>query len=235
MTYMPRTQNSGLDLEGRLMTRMNEHNQKDGLLLCGINWGTNAKDSLAIGQGIILPKQPRSYFSDPDCNNTKFAQRIRDWFDLFGHPLRQTQPTTFEWSISQMNWLDSQTPHADGLGPKQFVQYRHEFLPYLASLKPRLLIFFSVSLLTALNDPLCMPTVETALGKRSGKPDIKMRGGKQDGLSSKRWRVGIQYFERSVVIGLPHPLPRGPHPRDDFINLIAPDIKPFIANYKRGL
>jgi hypothetical protein len=178
-----------------------------GMLLCGINPGDGGG-----GEAIAYAEDaPKSFFSDPTCQNASFPyqRRIREWFALWGHALRTTRPGDLELAISQTNWFAQSTQFAGGLyGREALVACAaEEFLPVLEIVKPRLLVFFGVQHLPgAFADERLRSRLEALFGtvtKPLSEPIwfTRSRGG-------RRFRAMTMEFKNLQVVGLPHPTPR---------------------------
>lgn len=207
----------------------------NGLLLCGINWGGDPDDSSQVDAS----KYHYSFFSDCDplvINNCRYRNRIISWFYLFGHPLatKKGKEGVFERSISQTNWLPTQSRNMADLSIRNALTKEIGlFLQHLEFMKPRVLIFISTKLLRAFNDPKCLERAEEILGQ--GEPhSFVQKTVKCDGKQLTAFKVGFQDFQNCRVIALPHPASkRGVD--DKYITAFAPEIGEILSDYKKML
>src|SRR5205823_4701408 len=84
-------------------TKLFDENQRAGLMICGINWGSDPDGPQST--------EEVSFFSDHHVNDYVYRNRIVRWFALWGHPLEVTPEKAgpFERSIVQTNWWPDQS------------------------------------------------------------------------------------------------------------------------------
>jgi|GEM_PF-4272958 len=182
--------------------------QKCGMLVCGINWGGDKEDSITDPH---RNRYYRSFFSDDSdwvMNTCKYRSRILNWLTCLGLRLNTTPKSAgrLEKSISQVNWLPTQSQNTDGQDNFHACVENHEFfVEHLRVCAPSLILFLSADLLRALNTEPCLSRVQPILGQpgemRFEHRDINKINGKQH----PRLKVGKQYFSGATVISLPHP------------------------------
>jgi len=143
-------------------TKEFDENRRSGLMICGINWGSD-------------PTEPQNYedasfFSDRRVNNYEYRNRIIRWFSLWGHPLETSEvgAGAFERSVVQTNWWRSQSSNVNGMSIYDgCLKEWGNFEFHLETLPPRLIFFFSVQLLHALNASVCATAAQRLLGPLS--------------------------------------------------------------------
>lgn len=204
-----------------------DENIRNGLMICGINWGGDASGD--------APRHAPSFFSDHAANRFPYRNRILTWFSLFGHPLQTVagREGGFERSIVQTNWLDTQSPNMQGKAlHHEFVGNWENMAHHLDALRPRLILFLSATLLDALNSPGIFPEAQHILGC-ADRPLFLQKEVTSHGRRLKRFRVGMQDFEHTSVIALPHPT-GSKGLSNEYISAFAPEISAHIANYKES-
>lgn len=200
-------------------------NRRNGLMICGINWGGNESDD--------AQDNSTSFFSDGTVNRYPYRDRLVTWFSLFGHPLESVagKESAFERSIVQTNWLRSQSPNMRGKSLyHECIRDSKNMVEHLSVLQPRLIILLSVSLLDALNSKEISSQVNEFLGAAQ-RPYVVKKDVVFGGKKLKRFRVGFQEFERASVIALPHPT-GSIGISNDYISAFAPEISARIDAYK---
>lgn len=176
-----------------------DENRTGGLLICGINWGGNPAEASVV--------EERSFFSDRSVNDYPYRNRLVRWFAMWGHPLEQIRGRegSFERSIVQTNWLPDQDRSMRARNMLQeCIAERENFFFHIDALLPRVLLLCGSTLMQALNAPECLGEAEKILGS-SRAPDFRCKEVMENGKRLKRFKVGIQHFERCPVIAVPHP------------------------------
>lgn len=208
-----------------LATAIFPENQRGGFLICGINWGGSpSKEDQAE-----IP----SFFSDSNINNYPFRNRIRRWFELWGHPLEtcRGREGAFERSIAHMNWLSDQSRSMRKRDAKnECVVQRDRFFSYAEELNPRVIMFCGITLLDALNDISCIQEAEKLFGQ-STRPRYMKKEVSNHGQKLRKFRVGFQTFERSEIIALPHPT-GSIGLSDDYVEAYRSEIEPILNTYR---
>lgn len=206
---------------------------ENGIVLCGINWGGDPHKVEPDNDNSKMP----TFFSDAQLNNYPYSRKIKRWFELWGHPLQEdsSMASDFEHSIAQMNWLTNQSKNMNNQNIRtECIKNKIEFFSRLELLRPRLIFFFSVNLLDALNDPSCIEDAKKILGKKKQElikiqKDVPLMSGKK----CRRFRVGFQAFEKCEIVALPHPTgAKGIN--DAYISAFKDKIGPLITRYKEA-
>ena len=185
--------------------------QRRGMLICGINWGGNAE---ALMSDPNRDRYHRSFFSDGSdwvMHSSKYSSRVVSWLNHLGMMLQTSPPLAgrLEKSISQVNWLPSQSVSTQGQNNCEACAGHWEFfIEHLRAVEPSLILFLSVDLLYALNAEPCREHVADTLG-RPGDIRVETRDLILSGKRHPRLRVGMQSFQRATAIALPHPAYRG--------------------------
>jgi hypothetical protein len=212
-----------------LATGLFPENRTDGLMICGINWG-GADDSDYQWTHDVVGD---SFFSDARFNNFPYRNRLVKWFELLGHPLEVSEDRAgaFERSVVQTNWLRNQSPNMAGKSVfSECVREWGNFEFHASTLKPRLVMFMSLTLLEALNASECLEGARKMFGTGS-PPVILKRDVRVGGSALKAFRVGFQQFERVQVVALPHPT-GSKGLSDDYIRAFRDVVSPIIARFK---
>jgi hypothetical protein len=185
--------------------------QRGGMLVCGINWGGDPATTSADPN---RERYYRSFFSDASpevMNQCRYRDRILCWLSLLGLSLKTTPEDAgpLERSISQVNWLSDQTPDtSDQNNLTRCIAENEFFFRHLDYVRPSFILFLSCDLLRALNASQCLPEAESILGRRCADPGFSHQEVTVNGHRHPRFKVGMQRFDRSVAIALPHPASR---------------------------
>ena len=200
-------------------------NQKDGLMICGINWGGSPDNP--------SEEESASFFSDIRYNNYRYRTKFLKWFELFGHPLQVKEETAgpFERSIVQTNWLSSQSQSMRGKHlPSEYVREWENFEFHVQQLQPKFIIFLSVTMLGTLNSRNCLEKARRLFGPEA-PVQILQKDVTSGGKLLKRFRIGIQKFGDIQIVALPHPT-GSIGLSDEYIREFAEDISPLLDHYK---
>ena len=206
-------------------------NREGGLMICGINWGGSEEET--PNDGDTLKKEKKSFFSDADVNNWPYRNRLLTWFELFGHPLKTTENMSnqFERSIIQTNWLSSQSKNMAGKSLRaECIREWDNFEWHVQTIRPKIIIFLSVSLLDTLNSSACAEKANLLLGKPE-KSNFYRKTVFSNGKVLKRFRVGVQNFKNTTVIALPHPT-GSIGLSNNYIQSFKPEVYPILEKYK---
>lgn len=215
-------------------------NSVNGLMLCGYEWGFSKADSERQESETIPRRNVPFVFSNKTvefgeiANTWRYDQRIITWFDLFGHPL-DTSGTggTFEKSIVQTNWCDSQGKKMIGdywtklLDPAQV----NNFLFHIQEFRPRIIFFFGTQLIKILQHKSVIEKFIAIMGSIENPVKYQTKP-----FPGRRFNIGFQTFEKCQIVCFPHP--SGSHGLSDaYIKLFAPEISCIIKEYRinRGL
>ena len=209
-------------------------NDKEGIMLCGYEWGFSKKDRERF------KKAELQEFGDIQELNTSFSnkinvflesfpydERIIKWFGLWGHPLERDNGP-FEKCIIQTNWCDTQNQNMHNVNRhKKLLKCKDNFLLHARKLMPRIIIFFGSDMIKVLNNS----EVKNEFEEISGKENSKLKILQKELGNRRRFKVGFQSFENCEIISLPHP--SGSHGvSDDYIALFKKEIGPILEKYK---
>lgn len=185
----------------------NYSEQKRGLLLCGINWGGSPEVSM---NDLNRDRYHRSFFSDNSewvMNACRYRSRVLSWLNLFGLRLESSPQKIgqLEKSISQVNWLPTQSVNTHGQAlPQVCASECKFFVQHLREVAPSFILFLSTTLLHALNTEPCLSQAKGILGIPE---DVHFKSEKRTlkGNQHPPLKVGMQFFSNATVVALPHP------------------------------
>ncbi|AFI05160.1 hypothetical protein [Helicobacter cetorum] len=205
---------------------VNEFNKKHGLVICGLNYGVGVDEEPDNVNAEFIKKvseEEQSYYFP--TIPFRFQKRITKWFSLWDCALESEEEKmgAFEKSLININWVDTKSKNFDD----ELIEHKDNFLQYIEVLEPKLLFFFGINMLEALNDERIKPYAENFLGKAKNEPNYITKP-----FEGKSFRVGFQSFEKCEVVAFPHPTGTIGL-SDDYIALFKDDIKPLIENYRK--
>lgn len=215
----------------------NGFNNKQGIMLCGYEWGEDDADSteISVNAGSVsnlgVTFSNKMPFYGERANSWPYDKKIMAWFKLWGHELnRNDVGGDFEKCLLQTNWCDTQANNMNGinyqsklLAPDQV----DNFINHVEHFEPRVLMFFGSSMGKFLNDTKVLPRFVGILGKEVDKFQFQKMP-----FSGKRFNVGFQSFERCNVVSLPHPSgSRGLS--TEYIDLFTPQIEKILSEFKK--
>ena len=193
-------------------------NSKEGIMLCGYEWGGSGSEDLF--------KRNQGPFTK---NNYKYANRIKTWFELWGHKI--DKGGAFDKTLLQTNWCNTRSREIEGnyLDKLLADEQVENFIYHIYSFKPRLLIFFGSVMIKILQNKKVLPRFMEIMGRKETEPlEVK----RNSSFHGKKFKVSFQSFEKCNVISLPHPSgSRGL--KDEYIELFAECIGPKIQEVKR--
>ncbi len=212
-------------------------NDKDGLMICGYEWGYSKDDQRLdeSGEEVFFVQNATSTFSNksPVYGKRVFSwpydNRIIKWFDIWGHPLnREGDGNDFDKCIIQTNWCDSQgnkieeSYYAKLTAPEQI----ENFIFHVEALRPRLIFFMGSQIIDILQDESVLPRFSSIMGKPVSSPR-KI----QKPFDGRRFRIGFQDFEKCKIVSLPHPSgTRGLS--DNYISLFTDEIGSLLYEFR---
>ncbi len=201
---------------------------KNGLMICGYEWGFSKEDQKAEKNGEYIQEQ-KSFFSDKIVNDYPYRNRNRivSWLDLLGLSLKLQNATALEKSIIQTNWMSSQDYKVEGNIYIRLREQKENFLNHLEYFKPQVVLFFGVRQLEVLNKEI-LQDVETILGKII-KEEVYIQ---KDIENCTKYKIGFQSFENCEIIAFPHPATQGgicDHYIASFIDEIKPKLESYIS------
>lgn len=196
----------------RVVTKDYAENLCGGVMICGINFGYSDKDEAQENAGVFTESEPLSFFSDSAVNNTRFRKKVLNWLTGWGFEFvsQAGQEGVFERTFFQTNWLDTQTKSVDSNEPinhKLLVSESDGFLNLLECRKPSVVLFFGSMLIEVLNDIALRDRVVSILGQRSGNAEVFRA--ELPGYTGIQFKLLVQKFGETQIIGLPHPQARG--------------------------
>lgn len=208
--------------------------QQGGLMICGYEWGggdeeAQGGDAPRIDEAAICTFANKDLRYGPAALGWRYDNRIKKWFEMWGHPLNRDDPGDLERSIVQTNWCDSQNPRMDGdyaalWDPAQ----SSNFLDHVGHFRPRLILLMGSRLIDALQHPSILERFESIAGKCIDPPRVV-----QKPSAFRRFKISFQTFERCDVVCLPHP--SSSHGlSDNYIALFNEEIGQRFADYRRA-
>lgn len=191
-------------------------NSKRGIMLCGYELGGNSTDSSCMNQKKICTFADKFHRYGDEAKIWPYDNRIKKWFQWWGHPLNEDNPGPFERSILQVNWMNTQHRSLDEY--KKEYKEKHgkspscrnlltddinlnNFFRLLEKYRPRVIIFFGIEMFRCLKD-------DTLVKKKfidlMGEKDVNTVYKKYKTKSGHNRYAGFMSFENCEVIGLPH-------------------------------
>lgn len=219
-------------MEHPIITKNYAENSSGGIMLCGINFGLSIEDERNELSGSEVLTEEKSFFSDEIVNNSRFKKTIIKWFDLWGMPLTSDPDAlgNLEKSIFQTNWLNTQsrsTTSEDKIDRNYLAHNAKSFINLLRERKPRIIIFFSVDLLEAINFSIIRDEIESILGPWPGKATT--HPSPLTNYQGKKLKVMTQDYPQTKIIALPHPQAHGL--TDEYIGSFGPIIKQYVDTH----
>lgn len=215
----------------------NGFNNKQGIMLCGYEWGGNNADSTdssldaskVSNLGVTFSNKVPFY--GKEAESWPYDKKIMAWFKLWGHELsRNDVGGDFEKCLLQTNWCDTQASNMNGINYQSKLLASDQvdnFIEHVRHFEPRILIFFGSSMGRFLNDSKVLPRFLEIVGKEVEKFKFQKMP-----YSGKRFNVGFQSFECCNVISLPHPSgSRGLS--TEYIDLFTPQIEKVLSDFKK--
>lgn len=202
-----------------------------GLMLCGINWGGDPDDTSGPPR--------KSFFSDAASFNaqTRYRNKIVEWFKLWGQPLEtsQDQAGVFERSIVQTNWMDSQSKRVEGDNvAAQCVGQWSNFEKHVRYFSPRLIIFLGISLLDAMKQCNAESSLLFGANPNGIVSRVCDKVMTDSNKPSKKFRYAHGKLGDTAMIWLPHPT--GSHGlTNNYIKAFSDEISPIITEYRNAL
>ncbi|WP_104712578.1 hypothetical protein [Helicobacter cetorum] len=205
---------------------VNEFNKKHGLVICGLNYGVGVDEELDDVNAEFIKKvseKEQSYYFP--AIPYRFQRRITKWFSLWDCALESEEENmgAFEKSLININWVDTKSKNFDD----ELIEHKDNFLQYIEVLEPKLLFFFGIDMLRALNDERVKPYAEKTLGKVVNDFTYISRVANSRG---DNYSVGFQSFEKCEVVAFPHPRSAV---SNVFVSSFKDNIKPLIENYRK--
>ena len=196
----------------QVVTKDYPENLVGGIMICGINFGYSAEDEARESAGIATAQEPRSFISAKAGKNTRFRTRVLTWLSGWGGSFATVsgEEGAFEHSFFQTNWLDTQTRSItsdQAINEETLVQESSSFLELVQERKPSAIIFVGADLIQAFNDIRIRERIVSILGSRSG--NAKIYQADLPGYAGKRFKLLVQQFGETQIIGLPHPQAHG--------------------------
>lgn len=213
-------------------------NDKDGLMICGYEWGWSKADEESFQNG--SRREPSEYIDHTFANKGRYYGNedrrvicrydliIKRWFGLWGCPLNEKDlGGAFEKAIVQTNWANTDgntiSDYGKFLSPGQV----ENFIYHIEKLRPKLILFIGSKLINYLNRKEVLPKFKQIMGEIT-EPRRSVQKKVGVGIPFKVW---FQKFEHCQVVCLPHAsAARGLS--YDYIALFKPEMGQIISEYK---
>lgn len=186
-------------------------NEREGIMLCGYEWGDSKEDQKEREQNIAqsIDYRAECTFSDKHkrygekARTWAYDKRIKKWFNIFGHPLDEENPKDFDKCIIQTNWCNTQNNHIDDdiyckLRDKRQVD---NFIYHIKIFNPKIIIFLGSAMIQVLQDKNIKKSFMDIVGKEVDPLKLE----KNQEFDGKKFTIGFQKFEKCTVISFPHP------------------------------
>lgn len=213
-------------------------NDKEGLMICGCEWGFSKRDQIDWENGTYeKAKDVMHTFADKTpafgkkANTWPYDNNIKKWFKLWEVPLDCTGlGGAFEKSIIQTNWANTDGHNMGGSQKtKQKLLNKEQvdnFISHIEALRPKLILFFGRDLIDCLQERTVLPRFEQIMGQCIQPLKCVQKPSKY-----RRFRVFFQEFEHCKIVCLPHASgARGL--ADDYIALFKPEMAEILNSYK---
>lgn len=213
-------------------------NNKNGLMICGYEWGFSNKDKEEQESGTwVEPNEEvehtfanKARYYGEVANTWRYDNSIKKWFELWGFPLDSEElGSNFEKSIVQTNWADTQGHSIKNSDSNKFLLDENidNFIHHIEVLKPKVLILMGSELINYLQNPAVLPKFIEIMGEITKPKDVV-----QKESAHTRFKVQFQSFKNCQVIGFPHP--SGSHGISyDYIELFRPEMTEILSKYKK--
>ena len=180
-------------------------NDKNGLMICGYEYGFSKKDEKNITEEMVQNKDNVTFtfanktpFLGDYFWKIRYDNTIAKWFELWGHPLnRKGLGGDFEKSIIQTNISDTQNNSVN-----DYNQIKSEivnFLHHLEVLRPNVILFMGRQLTDYINNKETLPKIEEILGKSLAPRRVIQRE-----TEGTKFKVFFQNFEKCQTVCFPH-------------------------------
>lgn len=212
-------------------------NDKEGIMICGYEWGYPKKDQfddengikgLGDGEKIEVAFSSKSLHFGDRALSWKYDQKLIKWFKIWGHELKSPEAGAFEKCIIQTNWCDTINNSMEGSYWNKLLaenQVRN-FIFHVEKLRPRLIIFCGSQLIRCLQDKKVIDPFISIFGPIRTKLQFN-----QKEFPGRKFKIGFQQFENCDIVCLPHP--SGSHGlSDDYIALFSDAIGQKIQQIK---
>ena len=208
-------------------------NDKKGIMLCGYEWGYSARDKYleTYHQDDIDKKraQANTFFKKSQIFGSPYDRNIIKWFHFFGHPLGDDDGfSSFDKCLVQTNWCDTQDTKFSGYAKLLSDANVENFLNIVEHFRPKVLFFFGVMQIRALQSASLKSRFCDIFGK-----EVTPLSFYQKPFTGRRFNIGFQRFDSVDIVAMPHPSgTRGLS--DAYIRLFGDEIGQILASYRMG-
>lgn len=222
---------SELNLGNALFNGLND---KQGLMICGYEWGWSKEDqekeednSIDFTRECTFSNKSLRY--GESANQWRYDKAIKKWFSLWEHPLNEIGlGADFDKSIVQTNWANSCNnnivDYSRFLQPEQI----KNFINHVEILRPKIIFFMGRSLIDLLRNEKVWNRFTAIVG-----PEIQpLKIIQKTEYEGTRFKVFFNYFEDCTVICFPHPSSsRGLS--DKYIQMFKPQMHTILSDFKK--
>ncbi len=212
-------------------------NDQEGIMICGYEWGYSKRDQLhsangikqlGSGEKIEVPFSSKFQHFGDRALTWRYDQRLIKWFKIWGHELKSPASGSFEKTIVQTNWCDTENNSIEGdywnklLAEDQI----KNFIFHIEKLRPKLIIFCGSQLIKCLQVKKVIDPFISIVG-----PITRPLQFQQKIFTGRRFKIGFQSHAGCDIVSLPHPSSsRGLS--DDYIALFSDEIGQKIQTIK---
>jgi|GEM_PF-4724526 len=206
-------------------------NDKDGIILCGYEWGYSAHDQyLEKNHKDEIEKKKseiNTFYSKSKIYDSPYDLRIVKWFGFFGHPLDINNGfSSFDKCLLQTNWCDDQGTYVNDYAKFLSEENSGNFLSIMDVFRPRVLVLMGSKQIQYLQTPAIKNRFFEIFGAEVSPLDVKSKP-----FEGRKFKIAFQMFERIQIISFPHPSgTRGLS--DNYIKLFASEMKVILDNYR---
>lgn len=191
-----------------LITKDFPENLCGGIMVCGMNFRHSPGDEEQDQSGTPHEMDVASFLSDRSVNNTHFRNTALKWLANWGLPFSYGlgDEHRFDRSFFQTNWFGTQARSIESnerITVRMMVEEADGILSLIEARKPSVILFFGPQMIEALNDISIRARVVSALGDRSGNPEVH-RANLPD-YRGTEFEMLIQNYGGTLIISLPHP------------------------------
>ncbi|UOG18733.1 hypothetical protein [Acinetobacter sp. PK01] len=209
-------------------------NDKEGLVICGYEWGWSKADQENEGKVPPIDFSIPCTFSNKtlrygeQAKGWRYDNKIKKWFTLWGHPLNEDAlGSDFDKCIIQTNWAYTSNNSINGYGRFLEEEAINNFLLHIATLKPKVILFMGSKLINLLRHEKVWDKFTAIVGNQTSPLEV-VRKQEHDG---RKFKVFFEEFETCKVVCFPHPSSsRGLS--DGYIGLFKTEMDNIFTNYK---
>lgn len=206
-------------------------NDRQGIMLCGYEWGYSARDRhLEKYRHDDIDKKRadvNTFFKKSQIYGSPYDRNIIKWFSFFDNPLGKDDGLfPFDKCLIQTNWCDTQDTSFSGYAKLMAEDNVENFLKIVEHFRPKVLFFFGSMQIHALQSA----SLKTRFCDIFGEEKTPLRFS-QKPFAGRRFKIGFQNFDSVHIVALPHPSgTRGLS--DAYMKLFREDIGQILTAYR---